>query len=493
MADIDALEVQTRCIKQISNPLLRRKVNGIQHWKQSIEKYGKHALLIFRSKLLRKMVWCVNNPVAQNWLLMEDYDEVKERVDADYANIVEGYLMTPYDEFYVANDGVAIDAVATEMEYVNPLKKRKIHESSEKTKHEKKDNKKKKDKNKERKKDKDNKRTERDLLFDGVDDYSQQKNLSAGDARHWNRSRAYSYDSQRKSIGNACKDDFFEDSQRNSISGDACKGEKERGPIDDSEDLQRKSIQAKLDAHHKRVLDGSILQAEQMAKEMEHAKHATSVVHNKKVLESCNLAYKELIREVQNTYRSKGASVLNNLPIELSLNFVDSLLQKYDFDSCAKTEPDCTELANLAHTFTDYSYLNHMSALFVKPALLKKWLHLAKAQDYTCMRLVLYGGSLANYLLIEQDPLGFRALKDFHLCLSAATANTFNTDNDNPVYKPGTCIVALLLSHESSDTTIQTKSVELLSPHIPHDMSVKDCIAVEESDAVLVLGRVEPV
>ena len=147
--------------------------------------------------------------------------------------------------------------------------------------------------------------------------------------------------------------------------------------------------------------------------------------------------------------------------IELPADFIDQLLSEHDFQVKQAYEVS-SSIAELAEAYSalgsKFKYMPSgkqaiRSEKWTKPPALWQWLTIAKARGYTRCRLVMHGGSQVTYDGVRADPIGFDLQysgqqgeahnKGFYFGLSDHVTVGYNTGK-----KAGSCILALLLTHE---------------------------------------------
>ena len=515
--DIAAIEASSCTLAHIPNPIMQRDntLNGVRVWKQSIQKIGGRRLLIYRSKILQRLVWTISARTLENWLYIDSYDEAKEQKDDDYAGSIHDFLIKPYEHY------------ADLMNHKKPLKKR-IHDSATL---EGDASKKRKKKHKKDKKDPDK----------PADDHAPAAAFTATISSSISPGASASPIAPSAPIAPAAStaaspiapaastaalpiapaasaaasstaaasvstttpataspsylsraNIFGEDSDDDEASSDAAKtlSIQAQATLDanifgeDSDDAASSdaaktlSIQATLDAHHKRVLDKCIVQAEQLVATFESGSKANRVRQN---------PYEMLLLKSTEAYcaSERRKHFQQNIPIAIPM--IDLTL--YDDILCTRK---CEDLVRLAETFTGLQYAD-TSELYVKPSLLKRWLELSKERKYTHMRLVLFGGTEDDFDKVQQHPFGFRALNEYYLALSSPKSDKLNSIIRNGACKPGRAILALMLCHES-DLFVDGISLDVCSSkQVATESIVTDCLKVTESDILLVLGHIDPV
>ena len=233
-----------------------------------------------------------------------------------------------------------------------------------------------------------------------------------------------------------------------------------------------------------------------------------------------NLKYstERMIRAVSQAAKAAEAQVLSqkdkynvlfgNSPIKLSPQWVDTLLKRFSFDDHHYHTP-CRELAELAELFNSFShgykYVNgrtHKTDLFVKPILLYNWLVFALARNYTAMRLILHGSDTACYDGVRDDPFGMDLKyagmhgqvygNGFYFGLSDHITNRYNKEG-----KPGTALIALVLTHEKFDDVFDWhtgsglyKNMSKFKMSSPPQNDMCNCIVVHEAALILILGKI---
>ena len=486
--DIAAIEASSCTLAHIPNPIMQRDntLNGVRVWKQSIQKIGGRRLLIYRSKILQRLVWTISARTLENWLYIDSYDEAKEQKDDDYAGSIHDFLIKPYEHY------------ADLMNHKKPLKKR-IHDSATL---EGDASKKRKKKHKKDKKDPDKPADDHApaAAFTATISSSISPGASASPIAPSApiapaASTAASPIAPAASTAalpiapaaSAAASSTAAASVSTTTPATASPSYLSRANIfgEDSDDDEASSdaaktlsIQATLDAHHKRVLDKCIVQAEQLVATFESGSKANRVRQN---------PYEMLLLKSTEAYcaSERRKHFQQNIPIAIPM--IDLTL--YDDILCTRK---CEDLVRLAETFTGLQYAD-TSELYVKPSLLKRWLELSKERKYTHMRLVLFGGTEDDFDKVQQHPFGFRALNEYYLALSSPKSDKLNSIIRNGACKPGRAILALMLCHES-DLFVDGISLDVCSSkQVATESIVTDCLKVTESDILLVLGHIDPV
>ena len=197
--------------------------------------------------------------------------------------------------------------------------------------------------------------------------------------------------------------------------------------------------------------------------------------------------------------------------IHLPPGWVDDLLARFSFNE-EHYHTSCRELAELAELFNtlsnNFKYTTkktHKTDIYVKPVLLFNWLTIAKARNYTYMRLVLHGADSTCYNGVRDDPVGmdlkFAGMhgqaygNGFYFGLSDHVTIGYNREG-----KPGTALIALVLTHEKIDhqqhhggyhTFDSTHQVPYTTFQLTAPKSgTHNCIVVHESALILILGKI---
>ena len=187
-------------------------------------------------------------------------------------------------------------------------------------------------------------------------------------------------------------------------------------------------------------------------------------------------------------------------------------MNEYDQNQ-PQTAIPCKELAELAEIFSSFGSgfkygsdlkLKHLKTeLFIKPFAVWQWLKYAASRGYTHVRLVMHGGSSAEYKSIRSDPFGFNmrhagrngtavghgiymGLSD-HICVS------YNKEG-----KDGTGILSLLLTDENVHDPIGSMKTYELPPRnnssnpkaYEETQGQSNAMCVYETPLILVLGKV---
>lgn len=201
--------------------------------------------------------------------------------------------------------------------------------------------------------------------------------------------------------------------------------------------------------------------------------------------------------------------LFGNSPIKLSADWVDSLLKRFSFDEDHYSDP-CRELAELAELFNSFSngfkYTTlsaHKTDLYVKPILLFAWLSIAKTRGYTAMRIVLHGADSTCYDGVKNDPYGMDLQyagmhgqaygNGFYFGLSDHVTVGYNKEG-----KPGTALMALILTHEKLHTRHGGYNTFDSTAQVPYNTfqlsapknGIHNCIVVHEAALCLILGKV---
>ena len=198
--------------------------------------------------------------------------------------------------------------------------------------------------------------------------------------------------------------------------------------------------------------------------------------------------------------------------IKLPTGWVDSLLARFSFSE-DHFHQSCRELAELAENFNslsnNFKYTNgmkHKTDVYVKPMLLHSFLNIAKARGYTHMRLVMHGADSNCYNGVRDDPYGMDLQyagmhgqaygNGFYFGLSDHVTLGYNCEG-----KPGTALMALVLTHEKIDGSGQhhggyrTFDSTQQVPYSTFQLSapkqgIHNCIVVHEASLILILGKV---
>ena len=202
-------------------------------------------------------------------------------------------------------------------------------------------------------------------------------------------------------------------------------------------------------------------------------------------------------------------------PVDFTSGWIDNLLQKYAFDDSDCYSEASLELAKLAEFFNTFSnnfkYVNgkkHKTDVFIKPVALYNWLTLAKARNYTSMRLVMHGADKDCYKGVREDPFGMDLKyagmhgqaygNGFYFGLSDHVTLGYNR-----VGKPGTALMGLCLTNKKIDNSdyrhhhggyrtfdstqqVAYTTFQLSAPK----QGTHNCIVVHEGALVLILGEV---
>ena len=215
------------------------------------------------------------------------------------------------------------------------------------------------------------------------------------------------------------------------------------------------------------------------------------------------------------TIEQKHDILFGDSPVDFSSAWIDDILQKYAFDDSECYSEASLELAKLAEFFNTFSnnfkYVNgkkHKTDVFIKPVALYNWLTLAKARNYTSMRLVMHGADKNCYKGVREDPFGMDLKyagmhgqafgNGFYFGLSDHVTLGYNR-----VGKPGTALMGLCLTNKNIDnsdyrnhhggyrTFDSTNQVAYTTFQLSAPKSgTHNCIVVHEGALVLILGEV---
>ena len=215
------------------------------------------------------------------------------------------------------------------------------------------------------------------------------------------------------------------------------------------------------------------------------------------------------------TIEQKHDILFGDSPVDFSSAWIDDMLQKYAFDDSICYSEASLELAKLAEYFNTFSnnfkYVNgkkHKTDVFIKPVALYNWLTLAKARNYTSMRLVMHGADKDCYKGVREDPFGMDLKyagmhgqafgNGFYFGLSDHVTLGYNR-----VGKPGTALMGLCLTNKKIDnsdyrnhhggyrTFDSTNQVAYTTFQLSAPKSgTHNCIVVHEGALVLILGQV---
>ena len=212
----------------------------------------------------------------------------------------------------------------------------------------------------------------------------------------------------------------------------------------------------------------------------------------------------------------------HNAPLPISTSDILSWLHQYDFNVSESVESFNSQLslslAKLATTFASFgSQFNYLSSdpskcrceSFVKPVALKMWLKLAESRGYTNARVVMHGGSTAEYDAIKNDTFGFNMRyasnpymgqrgngaahgQGIYFGLSDHVTRSYNTDaSRGGIEKTGSGILSLFLSEPRLDIATGSYTVFSLS-HPDPQSGLGNCVVVHELPLILALGKIVP-
>ena len=212
----------------------------------------------------------------------------------------------------------------------------------------------------------------------------------------------------------------------------------------------------------------------------------------------------------------------HNAPLVINTLDIIQWLNQYDFNVGESVELSGDQLslslAKLATTFASFgSQFNYLSSdpskcrceSFVKPVALKMWLKLAESRGYTNARVVMHGGSTAEYNAIKNDHFGFNMRyasnpymgqrgngtahgQGIYFGLSDHVTKSYNTDTSRGgTEKTGSGILSLFLSESRLDTATGSYTVFSLS-HPDPQSDFGNCVVVHELPLILALGKIVP-